>query len=432
MFGKVLLTLSIALAAGAAQASELPFSANDLAMLLPLNEAGEPLFKVRAGDPNLKILSEQNFNEVIAEAGRRHVFLNDKVRDPKNWYLVGVRYNPCEIFAGDVKPCKEQIRFVFQSHNNVRESGGFDDYAIHVVYVYNEGKSPELSPRLESFRALKNAFGKQTAGRTLQVHPVLKSAAGAQYFKMLSEEVIAKHVSNRHATLLTFMGIGMGDSNSGERDDDDWRFMKGDVDASGSWKATSLPTGHKESMQRMSLSEEEMDLITNLKPISGQPFLFGNGSRSVDKEVSLIIEARKTNDHNVDCASCHIADRMGYPPGREYEPAEKAKLVRMTMGLLKSRARVSEVLVNDELQTGRQGYEVPLPRIFGYLDAKAAIALRMSVDNSTATEAANKLLKLEEKPQCASDAQRKAVIECVFFGYGQDGNADKCIKKICR
>src|SRR4051794_40224084 len=81
--------------------SEVPFSVNDFAILLPIDKITNlPKPTITVDSMSWKILSTKNFEEILKTADTKGVFLNQKLRSPKNWYLVGTRYSPCTIFSG--------------------------------------------------------------------------------------------------------------------------------------------------------------------------------------------------------------------------------------------------------------------------------------------------------------------------------------------
>lgn len=429
---KVIIGFSVLFSALFSQANEIPFSANDLAIMFPLNPSTNlPKQPVNLVTPGWQILSQQNFTAVMAAARTHDVFLNDKLTDIRNWYVVAMRYAPCTIFAGQSPNCKEQIRFVLQPHNAIR-GNGFDDYAMHVIYNYNQSPSPQPSPRLESFRRLKNEFGAAVSNKTLKPSPILDSDKGAAYLTRLQQEVIATHVLPQKAGVVTFMGLAnFNEPGMSGEDPHDWRFFAGELNAAGVWQNTQLPTGHQASFQQFKI-EDEGGFIFNINPIAGQPSLMVPSSNTEDDIRAAVasLDMRKTNDHNVDCASCHMADRYMFSPAMDDTPAAIRRFMRDMNTLIGDNKRITEVVINPDIHVGKNGSEFPIPRIFGYLDGSALISQRMVIDNAISVSYANQMLQLNVVPQCTGPGKREAFLRCLYFGeFG--ATVTQCLRQHC-
>lgn len=418
-------------------AAEAPFSANDLAFLLPLDENNNNLPKqpITVGDAQFKIVSSKVLHNILATAQNHKVFLNADLRNPARWYLVGFRYSPCIQFAGKDLPCTEQIRFVFQPHDSERKTpgGGFDDYALHVIYNFAQGKTAQHTPRLASFNKLKLAANGATLDSPLQVHPILNSPAAPAYLAMIKTEIIDKHVAIRNPDNVTFMGLEAVKDNTGaiSADSDRWIFMHGVVNTRGEWSLTNLPIGVPIKTETLRLTEDEMSLESSLGKNLPKITLMRHEPNYLETSMK-IFDGSRTNDHNVDCASCHIADRMVFVPGLALEtPKERTAYLEKIYPMIKDRARVSEILIDTYLHAGMKATEVPLPRIFGYLDAAPAISQRMVVDNALAVESANQLLKLQVTPQCEGKPKRIKLLECLVFD-NYTATLNECMAKACK
>lgn len=419
-------------------AKEAPFSINDLAILFPMDVAKNlPKPAISISSDRWKILSQNNFKVVLKAAESKDVFLNEKLRDPKNWYLVGMRYSPCTIFYGRTNPCTEQLRYVFQPIDSVRiEEGvkGFDDYAIHVVFNFNNSLNPVRTPILDGFRKIKNQFGAPLVNKTLKPHAVLAGKQSEKYSDALEETIIKPFINNRSASVVTFMGLGKLDIN---RDDPHaWIFFAGQVDQQGLWQLSNLPSSHAQNFELFKILEEEESLPvnsagfhTNIQAIPGQNQLV-LGSQHDANVVLNILDMRKTNDHNVDCASCHVADREFFIRGLYGNSSEKEKFKKDLFNMFKSRKRLTEIVLNRDIQVGLKGSEFPIPRIFGYLDQTPIISQRMVQDMAISVEQANQLTGLKEVPQCPLDSQRLAFIECLYLS-DSGGSVSQCLQKAC-
>lgn len=414
---------------GLAHAKEAPFSANDLAILFPVDpQTQTPLQIVTLKTADWKLLSEANFKAILQTAEKNQIFLNEKLKKPENWHLVGLRYAPCTIFVGKQLPCTEQIRFVLQPLRALRPSG-FDDYSMHIVFNYKDLPAAVNSPRLESFRLLKNQFGAAQLNKTLKPNTLLASDQGKKYFQALQSEVIAKHINNRSASLVTFMGLAHF-KEINEEDPHDWRFFAGRLDKNNQWVVENLPTGHMQTVQSAKI-EEEGGFVFNIKPIKGQENLMSNVSTEESLRAALnILKMNKTNDHNVDCASCHFADAFVFPVMLDETPAEKNKFIQRLKDLFKNNSRMTEVVINNDIHVGRHASEFPIPRVFGYLDGSPLISQRAVLDNATSVEQANKVLGLTVTPVCSTDAQRTKFLDCLYFGKMEE-NVSSCLKKAC-
>lgn len=415
-----------------AEAREVPFSVNDMAVLMPLDAtSGAPKFKVLVADPTWNVLSKENFSKIIASAERTGIFVNDKIRNPNNWYLVGVRYSPCTIFAGSSPRCVEQMRFVFQPFKALR-SAGFDDYALHVAFNFASGATPQLTTLLDSFRTLKNQFNGKLANKTLKPHPLLSSSEGSAYFRALENQIIVKHVSKRFASGATFMGLGI-DPETKEDAPHDWRFFSGQIDTQGHWNLTNLPNGSPSTFQQLTITTPEdgesgSGFVTNTPPIKGQAQVLSGDAAKFAESSLTIFDMRKTNDHNVDCASCHFADSNIFSPSLDKD--SKLAFTRSLTSIFSGRKRMTELVINKDLQAGMKPSEFPVPRLFGYLDQNALVGERLVLDMATSVEQANQLFGLKETPQCPTESQRKKFVDCLYFGT-YSATVSQCLKDAC-
>lgn len=400
--------------------AEAPFSTNDLSILFPLHTASAlPKYQVNPGDQRLRILSRDNFEAVLSSADKLGVELTAEHRSIKRWYLTGLRYQPCVYSKGEAKPCQEQLRFVYQLLANIgNPRPEFQDYVIHVVYTLNTTKMAETSPVLSAFRELKNKYPGYTLDKPLSPNPILDSAKGSAYFKDFSNLVIAKHVNTRKPTLITFMGFGKGGTSS-----DHWIFFKGNVNASGDWKLAPLPVGAPETSEQVELDNGSFTLKNNLNLTNKKFFLFDSSQTNRTLLAFSILDQRLTNDHNVSCASCHMADRLAYMFMGESETENQLKVFTET---LKGKLRPSELVIDSSMHEGRMSFEVSSFRMFGFRSTGPIISQRTVNDSALAVEQANQLLNLKPQTQCPSANQRQMLMRCL---YSEGGSALNCLIK---
>lgn len=403
--------------------SETPFSANDLSILFPLKDSSSMKYDISISSSSWGVVSSDAFTQVINTAELQNVFLNSKLKDPKIWKLVALRYTPCNHLAGEILDCSEQIRFVYQPMSALIDNYGLDDYAIHVIYEFGRSKEAEITTRLNSFRELKNSFS-SNLNKPLQVHPILSSISGDAYVNSLKVKVIDRHINNLNPTKITFMGLKKTKLQNGkfEANHDEWVFFSGDIDNKGSWFITLLPTSaiHKSQILTADPESEEGIFSSIKRPIS-KFSLFGKNN--IMENAVDILNPLKSNDHNVDCASCHIADRYVFPPLIE----NGNNLLDQITWMVKDQNRLTEVLIDNSIHVGRRGSEFPIPRVFGYMDIRAAISQRVVMDTALATKQANQLYSLKEDLLCSSNSNDNVML-CLYI---DNTDLTTCLEKYC-
>ncbi len=409
-------------------------SANDLAFLMPLeSNRNIPRQVVRVSDSEFGIISQGNFSRVLSAANRVGVFIDQNprtgVQNPSNWLLVGFRYSPCVHFAGTTNPCKEQIRFVFQPTQREGNDLTFRDYSMHVVYEYNSGNEPQDSEILASFRALNLLSGGLNEDQPLQPHPVLSNSAFSEtYFEFIKTSIFAKFVATQRPKVITFMGLGR--NTNGSLNVGIWHFLAGEVGPSGNWEHQSLPIGGRENLVTLFFNENQT-LTTNVARDQSIPFNLFNGNVNNPNTHTAIFNPVTTNDHNTDCASCHVTDNQIFRRSAVLQTNENSAFSNNFFSQIDRIGRTSEVLVDNRFRGGHSVPDEVVTRIFGYMNAEPVISQRMVNDNAFAVKAANTLagIPLPER-QCQSERERRQVSQCLLSGDIRD-TLRSCMEDFC-
>jgi hypothetical protein len=392
-------------------------SANDLSFLLPLNsfDQNKPKQKVTIADTSFDILTQSNFQSILQAAQNNKVFLNNQISNPNNWYLVSFRYSPCIHFSGTANPCKEQIRFIFQPHEG-EGSTRYLDYAIHVTYELSSGIEPVRSEMMEAMLALRALSGSKTANRPLQVHPVLNDEnLSKNYFDFLKLAIFGRFIKGKSPFATTFMGLGrdqQGQMNRGE-----WNFLFGKMNSSGQWVHSELPTGGGHGVVTMGFNQG--NLSTNLANDPSVKFnLFSSGITPSLTSLN-IFNAVATNEHNVDCASCHVSDNRSFLKNSNVNASEINNFSNNFFDQVKNANRMSEVMVDNRFRGARAVPNEVVTRIFGYMNSAPIISQRVVNDNALAVESVNAVLGALEPVQCSDEVSRKKVVDCLLLGQDQ-------------
>lgn len=108
------------------------------------------------------------------------------VAEIENWYIVSMRIDPCAPGGRSSVPgleaCLQEIRFVAQpfSYDGVWE---YYDFAFHIIFQISEGSPQEsvlfkeLLTKLVELKIQNQAYGIETNGVPLKIHPGFKRAA---------------------------------------------------------------------------------------------------------------------------------------------------------------------------------------------------------------------------------------------------------------
>ncbi len=411
------------------QAQEL--SANDLAFLMPLeSDRNIPRQVVAVADPDYGILSEGNFREIIATSRRQAVFVDNNIANSNNWLLVSFRYSPCIHFVGEEQACKEQIRFVFQPIERGNEGLSFRDYAMHVVYEYKGTSQPENSDVLASFRALNLLSGGLNEDQPLQPHPVLKNPNfNSTYFEFIKNSIIAKYVKTQKPKVVTFMGLGV--DQSGNLNRGLWHFFAGQVNSGGLWQLHNLPTGGTERVVDLGFFNNG-SLSTNLSQSREVQFNLFEGNNVNNPTLHTnIFNPISTNDHNTDCASCHVTDNQIFRRNAVLQTSQNSQFSNSFFDQIDRIGRISEVLVDNRYRGGHSVPDEIVTRIFGYMNAEPVISQRMVNSNAFAVKSANNLAGLTiPRRQCHTQQERQQVSQCLLSGNIRE-TLRGCIERFC-
>lgn len=391
------------------EASEVPFSTNDLSILFPLNNLGKPVPTVKPANPQWKIISRDNFDAVLSGAKNSDIKLTDKLKDPESWYLVGFRYSPCSFFVQAVLPCKEQLRFIFQSFR-AENGSGLEDYALHVVYNLRQSRNVELTNVLKSFRAMKNKYWSYTLDKPLSVNPILSSSRAKEYIEDLKQLIIQPFINKRKPSIITMMGFGSGGSGA-----DNWTFFTGTINSEGVWQQSVLNMGAPLLKEDITLDEHALELNTSVKLEDNRFNLFYKMENRF-LAATKILDPKQANDNNTNCASCHQADRSVFIGAVGSDVEGKKPVSKYLQAFLSRRMRVSELLIEPKIHEARMGLEISSFRMFGYRDDKPVLSQRTVNDAAAATEYANSIFGIFPRPQCANDGARARLVKCFLQG----------------
>lgn len=440
-----------------------PVYANDLAFLFPIVNGRPQPFVTLSSQPDIP--GRGNFNEVLNAARADGVFFNDNdpndaLANPTNWAMVSFRYTSCELFVGTENPCKEQMRFVYQPMSPTAGEG-FLDFSLHVTYEFAARDASAASEVMAAVYKLRESAAGLTDQKALTVHPVLSDASNRNnYFKQIRDTLWKPFIFDSNPKAITFMGLGRNAANPTQVNLGEWHFLFGLIDNSGTWRHQQLPDG-----------SGEMTEIVSVDQVQGSP-TFGNLSSNIsDGQFNILTSGRvdefaaagalsphASNEHNVNCGSCHVVDNQvlrpftngGPTPARldtrgfnfdqfAFELADMAGddtgfkngLVsnRFKGGMFASPAvpTVNGVAPQDEVVT----------RMFGYMHAQPVINQRMAFDNGMAVNEFNKVIRMSAREQelsfanCTDIDQKIAVMTCMFSG-NRNTSLDQCLSQSCR
>ncbi len=438
-----------------------PVYPNDLAFLFPLNADGRPQPFVSLASQQ-DIPGEGNFQEIVDTAQREGVFFSDVLEDPNNWAMVGFRYTPCEFFAGQDKPCKEHVRFIYQPMNVNVPGAGFLDFSMHVTYEFKESDAATPSSLMAAIYKLREAADGKTDGLPLQVHPVLLDRVDrAVYFNQIFNTVWKPFIFDRDPTAITFMGLGRNgnDVNQGE-----WRFLFGRVGSFGRWVHEELPDGSGEMVEVLSVDQQQGsptagNLFSNIDDNTEFNILTGGPVRESAAAGALVPQV--SNEHNVNCASCHTADSQVIRDAlaRSFTDSSQSRLNTVNFSMdqfaqdiinfMGDESGFVSNLTSNEFRGGMfRTPDVPavdpafppqeevVTRMFGYMHAQPTISQRMSFDNGMAVNAMNKAIRMDQRFEeagrtCSDFRQAFAAMTCLLDG-DFNTSLDQCIAQSCQ
>lgn len=104
-------------------------------------------------------------------------------------------------------------------------------------------------------------------------------------------------------------------------------------------------------------------------------------------------------------------------------------LMKQLTWMTKDQPRLSEVLIDNSIHVGRVGSEFPIPRIFGYLDTRAAVSQRAVMDTSFAVSTLNDLYFLKPQKQCTNARADEKVMLCLFI---TNESLETCMESYCK
>lgn len=411
---------------------QIPFSANDLAILLPVEKAFSDSEGLSLGNTNLGFPSSANLAQILIAAVKEGAYVDSSLKSEKHWKLISFRYAPC-IFTGKQRnPCEEQVRLVFQPKDLDLQRPAFRDYSIHVIYVLSEGNKPVKSEFLTFFQELKVLANGATLDLQLQIHPLLAQGGSNsfKYWSKIQSGLFQSLLAKRSPKKITMMALGKLESEGKEEQrDDHWIFLTGNV-KNGDWVQTTLPTGIPETVEHSIVNTDED--IYNLKNRSEVPFNLMVDGIKEQAVAKSIMNPRVAHDGNATCVSCHRADIHLLFSGLVFDKQEQTPIwTNSILEILRSNSRITEVLPRLKNLPGFTPVDAALFRMFGYINDHPVISLRTATDNSKAVEEANLLSGLTPKSQCKSDKERTEVLECLL-NNGFDSTVQACVKQICK
>lgn len=409
------------------------FSANDLAVLVPLknNFKAESDFNlVRSG---ITFLTKQQFEDIIAGARSESVFWGESLRKMNTWHMVGFRYSPCIYIKADPLPCKEQLRVIFQpAYGSIADGEfnyGYEDRTIHFVATFNETGTPQNSDLLKSFFELKKLSGGLTINKPNQPSPVLADSIYAPKYRLKILEIFRTFLPLAKNKKVTVMGLGAEKDKSGEifENSHKWIFLTGDL-VNGRWIKTKLPFGVKETSEFFTQSED--GIFSQLAGRNDFEYNFFIAEQNDLKIAFNISSPLLANDKNTNCVSCHASERAFKSRETIENSSLHYEIARMYLSTNFGVKRLSEILVPNQYSQAMGFSDTTNLRLFGYLAFQPTIGQRLVNDNAKAVADANNIYGFSENEICNSEKQKITAIQCVLFG---DFAADisGCIQSSC-
>jgi hypothetical protein len=435
---------------------EQPLSANDVAFLFPLDANDRPVPLVTLQDEPA-IPGEGNFQRIVDQTGAQGTFFGDQqsiLRDADEWALVSFRYSPCVNFEGTEGPCKEQIRFVYQPMAG--DGTGLLDFSLHVTYEYNASDAPQASEITQAFVDLRDEDAQgATDGISLRVHPVLSDEANREaYFNAIFEKIWRPFVLDRNPKAITFMGLGIDANDPNAVNLGEWRFFFGAIDDTGAWNLETLPDGSGQNVEVLGIDGNGL-LTSNIT--SGVEFNILEGQQVEEATAAAILLPQVSNEHNVNCASCHIVDNqiLRNRPARIdntnfVNGGGNLTFDQFNRNLLQNLDNVEGLenyLIDNSLRGGLftladgipQDGPVPpedevVTRMFGYMHKQPVVSQRMAFDNGMAVNAVNSIMGADRLSangaSCSDTAAQLEVFSCLFEG-GFGTSLDQCLQQSC-
>ncbi len=440
---------------------DAPVSPNDIAFLLPLSDAGRPQPLVTLGTER-GIPGNGNFDRVMSAAAARGVFMGDQgnpnnpITDPFNWALVSFRYSPCIFFAGQEKPCKEHVRFVFQPMNqDPTANGGFLDFSFHVTYQFAEHEQATASELMAAVYKLRESAEGLTDNEPLGVHPVLLDRnTRAKYFNDIRNTIWEPFILNRAPTAITFMGLGIADGggvNLGE-----WHFLFGLTDESGRWNLELLPDGSGLDVEVLGVGQDDGLLFSNIDDQT--EFNILTGRPVLPSAAAGALHPLASNEHNVNCASCHTVDNQilrDTPARLDTRAFSRDQFNSELINIIgEDELGFTNNLTSNEFKGGmfstangtpQVGPVAPedevVTRMFGYMHSEPVISQRMAFDNGFSVNEMNKVIRMADIQQqnnplsCTGFNQAFQVMNCLFNpeeGASLNTSLSQCIQSSCQ
>jgi hypothetical protein len=441
-----------------------PVYPNDTAFLFPVSENRPQPFVSLASEP--EIPGQGNFQRIIDAAVREGVFFGGTLADPNNWAMVGWRYTPCEFFVGEENPCREHVRFIYQPMDVSGNNEGMLDFSLHVVYEYQANEVATPSELMAAMYQLREAADGKTDGLPLGVHPVLQDRIDrAVYFNRMRRNIWEPFVFDRPPTLITFMGLAATGDPQNPVDLGDWRFIFGTTEAFGRWTQQQLPDGSGRFMERLFVDQTGTsetnpnfgDLFSNIN----EPTQFNilTGGRVNESTAAAVLLPHVTNDHNVNCAGCHVVDsqiirntnsRLSGVRNGNFSMDQFSAEISGILEDFDGGANFNNYLVSNEFKGGLFTEAAGSPsfgglapeervvtRMFGYKNTEPVISQRMAFDNGMAVNEFNKAIRMADRAtelttnSCSGFEPALRVMVCLFGG-DLNTSLDQCIAQSCQ
>lgn len=435
---------------------DAPVSPNDMAFLFPLSSQGRPQPFVSLSSQR-DIPGQGNFERIMNRARAEGVFSAPAIDDPNNWAMVSFRYTPCEFFVGQENPCKEQVRFVYQPMNlTPGEEGTFLDFSLHVTYEFNATESATPSELMAAVYKLREAAGGKTDGQPLSVHPVLVDRIDrANYFNEILNNIWRPFIFDRDPKAITFMGLGR--QPDGNVNLADWRFMFGTIDGFGRWNQQLLPDGSGRDIEILTIDPNSQFLVSNID--DNTEFNILTGGRVNESAAAGALLPQVSNEHNVNCASCHTVDNQVLRSSEMSVAAntrldmftfDRDQFVTELVNLIGEDDDVNANLISNQFKGGMFSTAAGTPqvgptppevevvtRMFGYMHGEPVISQRMAFDNGMAVNTMNRAIRMNEvaissnERSCSGFRKSFAVMSCLFDG-DVNTSLDQCVATSCQ
>jgi hypothetical protein len=229
--------------------------------------------------------------------------------------VVSARVDPC--FPGSTPPdapvCVKQVRLVVQPVHVGGADAGFtettEDAAIHLFYTLDDASFTEVHRALWR---LKDLAGDATAGRPLDVHPVMKSEGLGGAYASQVKDLVLRHCGAQNLTRIAFMSV----ASFGRA----WRFGAFDV-VNGALKADAIPRLHGltvQDVQEFGTPEFRNGALVPSPPGDDLDVLLSESAMRLADQRTLeraltsalrIEHPERESPRTIDCGSCHVASR---------------------------------------------------------------------------------------------------------------------------